>query len=277
MLDYNFVGNEGTGSALTTYAMGEAGLIPTPTAPSENVHGNGEDWANVWTASDPGVDFVNPKDFNIPGEDPPGNNTGVAGAANTFARAAEVDGTIDISSLRAGTVYIPHGTFVNQWALTLTMSGPGQDDIVAVDEQPANGPGTNFGWITSFSFANPGAYDTISYNYTHGDRDGSRARFMGVILEAAEDTTPMQIVDITYARTSNPDNILVDLTFTSKEGREYSIYASGDFSDPIQNRTEVDDSVIGEAGGLTTFTVDFNSAGIPLDVGRQFFVVRENP
>ena len=58
---------------------------------------------------------------------------GVAGAANTFARAAEVDGTIDISGLASGQIYIPHGTFINQWTLTLTMSGPGQPDIVAID------------------------------------------------------------------------------------------------------------------------------------------------
>ena len=272
VLDYNFVGNDGSNSPLTTYAMGEADRIPTPVALDNTVHGGGEDWANVWTASDPGADFLlNLKDHNP---------TGVAGAANTFARVAELNGTIDISDLSSGTVYIPHGTFVNLWALTLTMSGPGQEDIVAVDEQPANGPQTNFGWISSFSFVNTGAYDTISYHYTHGDRDGSpgsRARFMGVILDADEDTTPLQITDITYTRTSDPDNIIVSLTFTSKEGRDYSIFRSGDFSAAITNRADVDDSVPGAAGAdTTTYEIDFNAFSIPL-VGRQFFVVQENP
>lgn len=172
---YNFVGNEGTGSALTTYASGGT-RTPTPVAPAANVHGNGEDWANVWTTNDPGgaIDFG--------GSAKNHNPTGVAGAANTFARAAEVDGTIDISGLTSGEIYIPHGTFINDWTLTLTMTGAGQTDIVASETQGANGPGTNLGWITNFTFSNEGQYDTIAYNYTHGDRDGSRSRFMGVIL-----------------------------------------------------------------------------------------------
>ncbi len=267
VLDYNFVGNEGTGSPLTTYASGEAGLIPTPTAPMENVHGNGEDWANVWTVSDPGVDFVNPKDHNP---------TNTAGAANTFARAAEVDGTINIEDIREGTVYIPHGTFINDWTLTLTMSGPGQTDIVAVDTQGGNGPGTNFGWITSFSFVNIGGYDTISYNYTNGDRDGSRARFMGVILVAEQSPELMQITDISYQRTAAPDNIIVDLTFTSKEGRTYTLFTSTDFDDPVTSRSDIDDSIPGAAGSsTTTVTIDFNGRGLPL-TSQQFFVILEN-
>ncbi len=173
VIDYNFIGNAGTGSALTTYASGEAGLIPTPTAPAANVHGNGEDWADVWTSSDP-VGFTTTRDHNP---------TGVAGAANTFARCAELNGTIDLTTLTDGSLYFMHGTYVNRWTLTVTMSGPGQPDIVATDTQAGNGPGTNYGWVTDFTFSDATAYTTISYNYTHGDRDGSRARFMGVVLD----------------------------------------------------------------------------------------------
>jgi hypothetical protein len=266
VLDYNFIGNEGSGSALTTYASGEADLIPTPTAPAENVHGNGEEWSNVWTITDP-EGFTTAKDHNP---------TGVAGAANTFARCAEVTGTVDISDLNAGTLYIPHGTFINQWTLTLTMSGPGQEDIVAADTQPANGAGTNFGWITSFSFSNTGAYDTITYNYTNADRDGSRARFMGMILVGALDVSAPRITKIVYSRGGDPENILVDLTFTSKEGKQYSVFASGDFTLPVTSRTEVDDSLDAAVGETsTTTTVNFNAVNIPL-FGRQFFVVKEN-
>lgn len=172
---WNLVGNAGTGSPLTTYASGGS-RIGTPISPAANVHGNGEEWANVWTTTDPGAGmvFAGTRDHNP---------TGVAGAANTFARAAEVDGTIDISGLASGQIYIPHGTFINQWTLTLTMTGLGQTDIVALDTQAINGPGTNLGWITDFTFTNEGQYDTIAYNYTNADRDGSRARFQGVLLD----------------------------------------------------------------------------------------------
>ncbi|MDE0597300.1 MAG: hypothetical protein OSB65_18820 [Roseibacillus sp.] len=189
--DYNFIGNAGTGSALTTYADGGAGLIATPTAPPANVHGNGEDWANVWTVSDP-VGFTTAKNHNP---------TGVAGAANTFARCAELDGTIDLTTLTDGSLYFMHGTYVNRWTLTVTMSGPGQPDIVATDTQASNGPGTNYGWVTDFTFSDASAYTTISYNYTHGDRDGSRARFMGVVLDGT----------VTFGADDSDADFLLDL------------------------------------------------------------------
>ena len=160
---------------MVSYADGGAGRIPLPTVPSANINGAGENWSNVWTTTDP-AGFTTTKDFTN------------GAVPNTFARSADVTGTIDISGLESGTVYIPHGTYINQWNLTLTMSGPGQPVRVARDAQTSNGAGTNFGWITDFSFDNPGLlYDTISYSYYNADRDGSRARFMGVILDG---TTP---------------------------------------------------------------------------------------
>lgn len=171
VLDYNFVGNSGTGSALTTYASGGAGRTATPTSPSANVHGNGEDWANVWTTTNP-VGFTTQKNHNP---------TSTPGAANTFARCANVTGTVDISGLESGQLYFPHGTFVNSWSLSLTMSGPGQPNLTA-NAGMGNLSSVNRGWITDFTFTDASAYDTITYNYTNTDTDGSRARFMGVIL-----------------------------------------------------------------------------------------------
>jgi hypothetical protein len=177
VVSYNFVGNNGTGSPLTTYASGGS-RTPTPTAPGANVHGPGEEWSNVWTTNTPGsgIDFSG-------GDAKNHNPTGIAGATNTFSRAALVDGTIDISGLDAGQVHFPHGTFINQWSLTLTMTGAGQSDLVVADAATVNGASRNFGWISDFTFDNTGdLYDTISYNYTNADADGSRARFMGVIV-----------------------------------------------------------------------------------------------
>jgi len=135
VLDYNFVGNANNGSTpLTTYASGGAGRIPTPTSPIANTHGSGEDWANVWTTNDPGPNIT------FDGSAKNHNPTGVTDAGNTFARTAEVDGTIDISGLESGQVYIPHGSYLNQWNVTLTMTGDGQTDLVAADgKHPISG------------------------------------------------------------------------------------------------------------------------------------------
>jgi len=178
--DYNLVVSRNGATDPLSYASGGAGLTPNPYDPNPGSGGwsnnNGQNWANVWTISDPDTD---PKDFT-------------SGAINTtHAGHAEVQGTVDISGFESGTLYFPHGTYINQWALNLVMSGPGQPNRVARDAQTSNGPGTNYGWITDFTFTNPGLrYDTITYTYTNADADGSRARFMGVILDG---TAPQAI------------------------------------------------------------------------------------
>jgi hypothetical protein len=71
------------------------------------------------------------------------------------------------------------------------MSGPGQADLLISDAETVKGPGTNAGWISAFEFDNTdGLYDTITYNYTNADRDGSRARFMGVLLDGEVAVVP---------------------------------------------------------------------------------------
>ena len=195
VLSYNFVGNSGSGSELTTYASNGT-RTPTPVRSGATVstHGNGEDWANVWTTSDPGPNI------NFSGSTKNHNPTGVAGAANTFARVVAADGTVDIAGLSSGQIYFPIGSFNNGFSLTLTMTGAGEPDIVASDIL-ANGVigNINRAWITEFSFTNEGQYDTISYEWRHNDLDaspGSRARFMGVILDGTSAPTgPPEVVN----------------------------------------------------------------------------------
>ena len=177
VLSYNFVGNNGNGSDLVTYASGGT-RTPTPVQVNNTTHGPGEDWANVWTVTDP-AGFTSTRDHNP---------TGIAGAANTFARVAEADGTIDISGLASGQIYFPVGSFNNAWTLTLTMTGGDEEDIIALDTEGGIG-NVNRGYISEFTFTNEGQYDEISYEWRHGDLDaspGSRSRFMGVILDGTD-------------------------------------------------------------------------------------------
>lgn len=182
---FNFVSNVGSDTDLISYASGGSRVgMPARVGPTASTHGSGEDWANVWTSGIPGagIDFAggDPEDHQPSG--PP-----TAGAPNTFARAVAVDGNIDISGLASGQLYFPVGSFNNGWSLDLTMTGTGQTDLTAQDVL-ANGVigNTNQGWIVEFAFTNEGQYDTISYQWRHNDLDGSpgsRARFMGVILD----------------------------------------------------------------------------------------------
>lgn len=173
VVDYAFFTTKG--NALTQYAAGTEGRIHSVTA--SFLTQSGQNWADVWTTSDPGTGFNTSKDFD-----------GGPNPTATHAMAAQVDGTIDVSGLASGQIYVPHGTFNNGWTLEMTMSGAGQTDIVDLDSNGGIG-NNNEGYITEFSFDTMGGlYDTITFEYAHSDRDGSpgsRARFMGVILDGS--------------------------------------------------------------------------------------------
>lgn len=180
VLDYHFFNSPN--DSVNSYADGGGGLVSMASSPSGNINGGGESWSDLWTTNDPGVGFSTSPNFTT--------------SVNTFARSANISGSIDISELESGTVYFPHGTFINQWALTLTMTGPGQASVAARDAQTSNGPNTNFGWITDFNFSEAASYDTITYTYTNQDSDGSRARFMGVIIDGiAVATSPPSVAN----------------------------------------------------------------------------------
>jgi len=165
IMDYRFLTADS--DSLWSWADGGAGIVaPVQSPPAENVAGpinESQNWPDVWITSDPDTD---PADFTT----------------DTQAGAQNITGTIDISGLRSGTLYFIYGTYFDSITLSLTMSGPGQAGIEA--EYSEDPPDTvNMGWITSFTFSKAGAYDTITYSYTNADTDGSRARFMGVIVD----------------------------------------------------------------------------------------------
>ena len=181
VIDYRFF--HSPSDAISSYADSGAGMIGGASSPAANIWDAGLRWAHLWSTNDPGVSY---------------NTTpNVSTADITFARSANLTGSIDISGLDSGTIYIPHGTFINQWDLTLTMTGPGQPTLTTSDFQNSNGPSVNYAWITDFSFTDAALYDTVTYTYTNQDLDGSRARFMGVILDGiATANTPPEVANI---------------------------------------------------------------------------------
>jgi len=169
VLDYRFFNNSGTTFNEAGYANGGAGLVSEATATnSDGTNGGALDWADVWTTNDPSAD--------------PANFT-----ADTFARSQGVTGTVDISGLEEGSLDFIFGSFANPNTISLTMTGEGVPDIV--EEHTEDPPNTNQAWISSFYFSDAADYDTISWAYTNTDTDGSRARFMGLILDGIEVAT----------------------------------------------------------------------------------------
>jgi VCBS repeat-containing protein len=179
VLDYRFF--HSPGNVLTSYADGGAGIVSTATATNSN--GAGESWANLWTTNDPGTDFA--------GGDP----ANIVDTTNTFARSQGVSGTVDVTDLSYGSIYFVHGSFRDRYTFDLTMSGAGQADVDMVHtlDPPEL---QNTGWITHFQFDDAALYDTISYTYTNADTDGSRARFMGLIVDGGGLQTDTAILTV---------------------------------------------------------------------------------
>ncbi|MGI9240743.1 MAG: hypothetical protein ACR2RV_08075, partial [Verrucomicrobiales bacterium] len=70
----------------------------------------------------------------------------------------------------------------------------------------------------------------------------------------------------------DPDTISVTITWQSREGRTYGIYAAPDLPDDIGNWEELDDSLPGVVGeDLTSFT----ESGLSIDTLRRFYQVRD--
>ncbi len=104
-----------------------------------------------------------------------------------------------------------------------------------------------------------------------------QAVFSGVAFTVSGDAAVPRIVRIVRDADSSPGNLLVTLTFTSKETKTYTVYISDDFALPVENRADLTDNLAGAVGSDTTeYTVDFNAFGIPIDARQKFFVVKEN-
>ncbi|YCM42853.1 LamG domain-containing protein [Verrucomicrobiaceae bacterium 227] len=98
----------------------------------------------------------------------------------------------------------------------------------------------------------------------------------GASIESLVDSgAPLQIVGVTHTRTE--DNTLVDLTFTSKEGSIYSVFATNNLAQPLEDWIELENAIPAAAeASSTVFSIDFNARGVSLD-DHQFFVVVKNP
>jgi len=164
---YRFFTVNAEKTALISYAD-DAGIVAPVVSPPEADLDGSESWANVWTTTDPGVDFATAADIN----------------EVTLARAMNITGTIDISNLSSGTAYVIFGGIKQLVTLTLTMSGAGQTDIQAEYsiQLITTNAGKNHFWVSSFDFSDAGGYDTITYNYTI-DGPARRGRFVGVIID----------------------------------------------------------------------------------------------
>lgn len=171
--DYLLFGSR-TGSdpiRLKAYAQGVPQLMDAPevkfyTRPTG-------DFLDVWTDTDPGASFSTPPDFK--------GNSDIR--TYTSVCAQDITGTIDISDLSEGSVYLLYGSFKDSVTVSASLSGTGLPAQTAQHTEP-HGDARIHWWITEFKFSDAQQYDTFTYHYANADEDGSRAHFIGVFLDA---------------------------------------------------------------------------------------------
>jgi hypothetical protein len=168
ILDYRFFNSPNNIFNTNGYANGGDGIVGVASA-TNTANGN-LNWADVWTTGDINSD---PADFT----------------SQTMARSQGIVGSINIGQLESGSLDFITGTYINSWTIALTMSGIGQSDVVEIFKQ-GQGLKINTAFNSTFSFSDAVLYDTISYTYTNKDTDGSRARFMGVVVDGVAVAVP---------------------------------------------------------------------------------------
>lgn len=164
---YDFINQDPATFAVSSYANDGSGTIAHAVATGDVDTKASEKWANVWTASDPGVD---PADYAF-------------GVDGTVLRGMNITGTIDITDTSEGIAYVLFGGIKQKVTLTATMSGAGVEDKVAEYEIQliTTNAGKNHIFVSPFVFTDADDYDMITYLYTH-DGAAKRGRFMGSIL-----------------------------------------------------------------------------------------------
>jgi len=213
VLDYRFYGNNPAyGSSRSGGASRFSDLV--------NQQAN-NDYTDYWTTSDPLTQVADVTNS--------GTRTGTSADGLT-------SGTVDISGLTSGSLYIFHGRWQSGTTdyLEVVMSGDGQLDVTL----PAAGAtieGAPIMWVTRIDFSDADAYDTITF--THYVNDGAAGGyFSSVVLTQAPagDTTPPILAgsDIVDDRggAGIDENTLVTYTVSFSEDMDQTTVDATDFS-----------------------------------------------
>ncbi len=240
---YRFVNHDRDAKTVNSYADDGTGIFaPVVVATADVGGGAGKNWASIWTTTDPGVDFANAADFD--------------GTTKTTALANNLTGTIDITGMRSGTVYVIFGGYQQIVTVTMTMSGEGKTDIVDVCliDLPTVGNGKNCYYVSSFDFSDTEGYDTITYHYIH-DGVANRSRFIGAII----DGSAVEIISPLYGETLN-QSASMPLVWTNLDPNGHSLVVDVWFgTEPNEANLEDYDMALVVDGGIageTTVNVD---------------------
>jgi len=170
LLQYRYYGNSGS----TWVERGSAGSgFLSAATPGTVGNRNATETVNVWDQTDPGATFSTTPDFTA--------SSGVA----SVGIAGSVTGTVNISNLTGGSLFLLYGVEAGNYTQTFTMTGPGQVDQTTTFSPGFFGRGTNVWWLGDIEFDNSDLlYTEITYDITiGGSTNANRGRFGFVAVE----------------------------------------------------------------------------------------------
>lgn len=239
--------NDGGGSLVTIAQSdpndGGYGLIGPATGTV--IGGNKGYPGAVWTTSDPDV---NSPDFS---------NTDPNSLPSNFVKLFTATGTINISRLSSGIVYLIWGGYKETTSVDLTMSGTGQPDLIILDSNEHNYYRDEL-FVSGFDFTGAGDYETITYTVSGTEK---HARFLGVVIDGMDKYAPsMTMVDkATWSGESvamSPDVVINDPNGNSLEFAWTAEPADGVvFSDPTIENPTVTITKSANTGDATAVTI----------------------
>ncbi len=160
VLDYSFVNGNGTegagGSASIIGAVSGTGFQNRPNA-------------RLWTTTNPSGSF----EFGTVADyDGAGFNAGAFGTRDYTGFI----GTIDISTLTAGTVYLFYGANNQTTSFDLSMTGPSLSPVTLNAFGSVAATQNDF-FVVSFDFTNEDGYETLTFS-----QNGSNLRYFGAVV-----------------------------------------------------------------------------------------------
>ena len=186
ILDYAFYT---TGSGFAESLGGAASLISLPT-----VGGAAADSGpmNIWAGTTPDGSLSNADQ-------------------TTFSRPGDVSGTVDISGLASGSLYMFFGARVqanDTYEVTFTLTGPSQTPenltsgtivsrLAGAGQRDQGGDADNTFFVYRADFADAAAYDTLTYTYDHLNSNNTlQSRYVGTVLTAVPEPSTTALLGL---------------------------------------------------------------------------------
>jgi len=267
VIAYAWIG--GTNNVPSVNVSGGTASLITYATPDTAFDGFAQQQLKLWTTTDPGADLQTTiaAPFNVVADVNNGGHRSFGGAV----------GTVDITGLGAGSVWVFYGAFNTTPTVSAVMrdtDGPAPDITITDDHLNGDLANRTEYYVAELKFVNDAGYDKIEYTHLANGVDyAGNGRGLGTVLTGLTGPPP---IAIPFAITSFEFTLsavpmvpsTVSLTWTSKPGVRYAVRYTSDLA---SWPGEFDDSATSDPDSATTTrSYPFDAAMVAPN--GQFFV-----